>query len=221
MSANKKSISALTKQMQMMSVQLAALSKRPAPAPKPKRKRNRKSKAGGSTKMGGGNVSGSVTVSRSELLTDLTVAAKKDEVGKAIKLIPSTTVLTWLNGLSKAFDQIVWHSVSIEYRPAVGAMKDGSLVVGIDWNPAASSGDRGKVQACTPNFETPVWKGQRLTVPSSGLMSRKSYILLDSNASNSAPCAILANLRTSNLDNATFYGDLWVSYKVTLMGPSS
>lgn len=164
---------------------------------------------------------GTLTLSRSELVRSIEVDAKVDEKGDYMEFFPSSSTMAWLYRLAKSFDQIVWHSVTIEYRPAVGTNYSGSLVFGIDWNAATTAVDRVKVQACTPTSEAPVWQPQTINVPGSRLQSRRFFILKATNSVDRSPFCLLWSLKRNATDDKTFYGDIWVHYRVSLMGPSA
>ncbi len=214
----------LKKQLNALTAQVAALKvgkqQQPAPA---KRKRNRKRKGPSPLSNTGISSDGRIVVSRCELLFEVTVDAAKDSAAFYYVLQASANRMPWLSKLAKNFSQIVWRSARLEYRPAVGTMKDGSLVIGIDWNPVASAPDKAKVQSMTPNFQVPVWQKKELTIPSQRLMSRK-YYSTDSSSNvqlvDKVPCEVLGYLScTADDKNKQYFGDIWIHYNVILQGP--
>nr|QOI91430.1 capsid [Guangzhou sobemo-like virus]QOI91434.1 capsid [Guangzhou sobemo-like virus]QOI91438.1 capsid [Guangzhou sobemo-like virus]UBJ26033.1 capsid protein [Sichuan mosquito sobemo-like virus]BEJ26065.1 capsid protein [Wenzhou sobemo-like virus 4] len=215
----------LKKQLNALTAQVAALkvaTKQQPNSSAKKRKRNRKGKRSGGPQPGV-SAEGKIVVQRAELLCEIKVA--KNAAGAAYHEIlqPTDSRMAWLYKLSKNFSQIVWHTAKLEYRPAVGAMKDGSLVVGVDWNPIADAPDKAKVQSMTPNFQVPVWQKKELTIPSSRLQSRKFYSTeTDSTIPliDRVPCEVLAYISCSKSSDDQYFGDIWVHYNVTLMGPT-
>lgn len=172
---------------------------------------------------GPGLASGEVVLRRSEMIVD-TMA-----VYGAVAIAPWN--LPWLKGLSQAFERYRWLSLSLEYRPLVGATKDGSVAVGVDWMSQSTKielrdgqyhkvgvFDKKAVLACTPNFDTPVWQRvPSMVMPSSRLQSRLWYELGDpgSNAIDFAPAFVAY---TSTLEKA---GEIWLHYRVQLSGTHS
>lgn len=164
---------------------------------------------------------GTITLQRSEILTSIEVADKATSTKGAIKLLPNASVMPWLFKLTSSFDQIVWHSARVYYKPAVGTTYFGSLVLGVDWNPSATAADRTVVQACSPVIEAAAWQPLQLVLPSSRLQSRKFYFVAAPAAQDAAPAAILYNLKCSSVSGQTFVGDIWLEYRVSLLSPSA
>lgn len=193
----------------------------------PKRRRKRRA--------AGGLGSGDVVISRSEYLT----ALKTDSSGQASgSFLLDAMNFPWLNNLAKAFELIRWSSMSLEWRPAVGANTDGMIALGADWGEASPSSvqkrvfgeaehysvhatvDRKDVVACTPVLDTQVWQSGRFAVPAARLQSRESYIIPASTTTtvavyDRAPCSVLYSA-TAAASKAV--GELWVNYSVRLSG---
>lgn len=187
------------------------------PSSNPSRKRAPARRAGPAPS----NREGELVIGRQELLHSLEVLKGTSETAKAIKLLPSTTALTWLNKLAGNFDQIEWLSAALVWKPAVGTTFNGSLIIGVDWNAGATDAKRVTVQATVPHVDTPVWQQARLSMPANRLQSRKAYILKDADAVNCSPGVVLVNAKTNKVTDDTFLGDLWLDYRVRLMGPSA
>lgn len=172
--------------------------------------------------MGSNLGDGSITLSRSELLTSVDVQANADTSTGAIQLYPTPQNMTWLAKLAAAYDQIVWHSARVFFKPACGTTRNGSLLIGVDWDPTAADTARATVQSCTPVTEAPVWQQSQLTLPSTRLQSRKYYFLKGSpQAQDKAPGVLLYHAKVDKESNQRFYGDIWIDYRVTLQGPSA
>lgn len=171
--------------------------------------------------MGNSMGDGTITLQRSELIKSVEVANNSNTSDGYIKLLPTASVLPWLYKLASSFDQIVWHQARVIYKPAIGTTFGGSFVIGVDWNPAATTSSRSTVQACSPVAETAVWQPSQIVLPASRLQSRKYYFMSASQAQDAAPAAILYNLKCSSVAEQTFIGDIWLEYKVSLLGPSA
>nr|QRW41860.1 MAG: capsid protein [Kellev virus]QRW41862.1 MAG: capsid protein [Kellev virus] len=215
----------LKKQLASLTAQVAAMKVAAKPQPKaPAKKKRNKRKRGNAGPSNSISSDGRIVVQRSELLFEIEAKAGSSNSAYYETLIPSTTKLAWLNKLSKNFSQIIWQSARLEYRPAVGAMKDGSLVLGIDWNPIATVPSKSTVQSCTPNFQVPVWQRKELTLPPGRLQSRKFYSITDSGDVpniDKTPCEVLLYLTCSASEKTKqYFGDIWLHYRVVLQGPT-
>lgn len=207
----KKQIAELTKQVAAIKVANNAPSTS-------KKKRNRRKKKG--RRPGNVGADGKLTISRWELLTEIKAAKNGSTANFYKKILPQSDCMSWLYGLAKNFSRITWHSLVVEYRPAVGATKDGCVTVGVDWKPDTTvTPSKTTVQNCTPNFQVPVWQRKTLTVPSAKLQTRKEYLLDSTNVEDNAPGDILAYLNCTSQTSEQYFGDIWVHYNVSLFGP--
>lgn len=177
-----------------------------------------------STPRGGGGANspeGTIVLSRADLVKSIDLAANSDSASGAIPLLPSADVMPWLYKLATSFDQIQWHSARVYYKPAVGTTFAGSLVLGVDWNADADKAGRNIVQACTPVIEAAAWQPTSLTLPPSRLQSRRYYFITAAEKKDAAPGALLYNLKASKQTAQSFVGDIWLEYRVSLLGPSA
>lgn len=207
----KKQVASLTAQVAQMKV-----TSQPQGKGKKAKRRNKKKKPASI------NTGGVMRIKRTELAQELILKPNTTGTSVYIPLVPmKDKSLSWLAKLSANFTQIVWHSCKIEYRPAVGINKDGSLTLGVEWNPGGNSTPtKAQVQCLTPNFQVPVWQKKELTVPPSRLQSRKYYVFSgETSNSDSSPGDVLAYLSGSKPTADVYYGDIWITYDVTLMGP--
>lgn len=161
---------------------------------------------------------GEVVLSRSERLTNTSTDVKD------YWLHPAN--FPWLKNLAQAFELYRWVRCNIEYRPLVGATKDGSAAVGVDWSAQSMTLEQGRylragkstrddVLACTPNFDTPVWQRvPRLVLPADKLRQRLWYDLKNTSY-DTAPGSV-AVVSSSN-DS----GEIWVHYTVVMAGTRS
>lgn len=164
---------------------------------------------------------GSAVISRTELLASI---KGKDSLKSSVELAPKN--FPWLKKVSGGYSNIIWYSVKIFWKPAVGTSTNGSIVIGVDWGHDIAEGDitREKVQALSPMLELPVWQaGKSLTLPSAKLMSRKFYDLIGTAilALDRSPGNVLISLIADATSTEKFYGDIWVTYKVKLLNPTA
>lgn len=168
---------------------------------------------------GRGTNSGEVLVQRTELLSAVTVSSTV--TSGFINLVPSATVLSWLQKVFVAFERIEWVSATLLYKPFVSASTSGSIAVGFDWDSTvsnASSVSRASVQASTPVYESPVWQNGRVVLPRKMLMTRRYYSKVGSESIDLQPCQIIWAVAGAS---AATLGELWLEYKVKLSGTSA
>lgn len=160
--------------------------------------------------------SGTIRVNRRELLLEL-----KQSTAGSVDLMCAN--LPWLSKLSACFDRIRWHRAILVWRPAVGTSTGGQLLMGPDWDSNISKVSATQVAALTPIYESPIWQGGQLALPSSRLMTRKEYFIRQdkdkkTQVSECSPCGILYSV-TGTADQPA--GHLWLDYDVTLFGTVS
>lgn len=166
---------------------------------------------------------GSAVISRTELLTQVKGAG--GSVKALVTLHPDS--LPWLQKISPGYASIIWLSVKIYWKPAVGTSTNGSVVFGMDWGrdfSDANKVDRAKVQALSPMAEMPVWQaGKTLTLPSAKLMSRKYYDLSSTvkSTQDGSPGNVAVVCQADSSASEKFYGDIWITYKVKLLNPQA
>lgn len=162
---------------------------------------------------------GDMVVSRTEFLVAAEIPAKGTEITLATSLLPTAARLPWLHRIGACFDEAVWESVEIQWRPCVAATFSGSLLLGVDWNSAAVAADRNRVAACSLSLHTPLWKPATVRLPQQRLQGRRAYAFRSQVAEENSPCAILMNVRGVTTDAGVCVGDVWVKYVIRLSGP--
>lgn len=187
------------------------------PNPAPTRRRRGRGRNPQSNTLG---VEGKVRLKRSEILASVSA---KGNAAQAIALLPTSTVLTFLNGLSKSFDRILWHSAKVCWKPAVGTTTNGTIAFGVDWNVSTTTPTKTQVMSLTPVVSVPVWQStdrSPLVLPGHKLMTRREYTIGEVASFDTSPASILVYL-TGSEEKVTSYGDLWLEYDVTLSGTKS
>nr|QRD99878.1 MAG: capsid [Culex impudicus luteo-like virus] len=169
----------------------------------------------------GGFREGELVIGREELLDSPSIKAQVTEYKKAIFVKPSADVLPWLGKLAANFEQIEWHSIKLVWKPAVGTTFNGSVVIGVDWNANTTEATRAKAQAAVPHIDTPIWQKGVMVLPQNRLQSRKTYVLGADSKVDQGPGVVLFTARVSAPDREVFLGDLWLDYKVRLIGPTA
>lgn len=157
---------------------------------------------------------GGIRIKRTEFFKDVKGKSTMDWTDLGDMVVAN---FPWLKNLARAFDRITWHSAVLHYKPAVGTMKDGMVVYGVDWDSNGTATVE-FIRALTPLVQGPVWQATNLALPKSRLMTRREYRTNQSpnpDPYDSAP-GIVGMLCTGK-ENIV-YGQIWVSYDVTLFG---
>nr|QQM16347.1 putative coat protein [Kofsystermes virus] len=189
----------------------------PAP-PQPQRRRRARRRRRGAPAPAAGLAAGEVSLSRSERLADCSGPG-------TVALYP--TNFPWLKGLAQVFDLYQFVRAVIEYRPVVGATRDGATAVGFDWGDRdISQGEDGlfrkltaptrdAVLACTPSFDTPVWQTRQFTLPPSRL-AQKRWFEISSSAKVIETPGVIAWAPVGSTPQ--MMGEIWIHYTVHLAG---
>lgn len=173
----------------------------------------------GRVSRGGTSIDGGVRVRRKEYL----FAVKQGSESPGWTRI-AVSAFPWLKGVAKSFDRVTWHSLRIIYKPYVGTNTTGSFIIGVDWDSGTSKAPTyASVSAFTPVMEVPVWQSGVLVVPSSKLMTKKSYVC-NRAADDKQPDDIYQPGQlcwTTTPASDAGYGHVWAEYDVTLFGTQS
>lgn len=168
-----------------------------------------------------------------EYLGQLVVPTGQNTLAGSIVLEPYS--FAWLGGLSKCFEKYQWVSLALDYIPDVGTTKDGSVAWGIDWGSsnatltqgmcplrgavyAVGSYDRASVVALTPSAVVPLWKPNKLVVPSNVLQTRKWYSVATSSTSKAVDDFAPGSVAYFVTAAAGTVGDVWATYRVNFAG---
>lgn len=202
-------ISALTRLMQS----------KPASPQQPSRKRRNKKKTRAA--KSGVSSEGTITLSRTELLTTLKLAKSSSTVSGNVDILPSS--FPFLKGVSKSFDRIRWNSIRLYYKPAVGTTYGGLVSFGMDWDWATNTTDRATVNSLTPNFSCAAWhdsESRPMVLPPNRLQSRAWYTPNgDANWVDKGPGRIrYAADGTSDTSKDVTLGEIWIKYSCTMQG---
>lgn len=181
----------------------------PVNASKPARRRRRAPRSDVGT-------SGSIRVRRCELFQTVTVDTKNNPAYGSVTIVPSSSVMTWLNGVSKSFDRIKWHKCRLYWKSAVGTMTDGLITFGVDFDSSATINSRASVTALTPVYDGPVWQtGASINIPQNRLSTRNQYSITSSDKFDQTFGSLAYYCNGSDKKS---YGDIWIEYDVTLSG---
>lgn len=161
------------------------------------------------------SLSGGITITRTEALSDLTA----DATGIArniIKLKPTSTNFTWLYKMYEAFSEAEYLSFSIYWKPAVSANTDGRIAFCFDADGEMTAPSaRSDVLSHSPSMDAQIWKDTQQTTLRIPLVLLRSRLRWPTQGTE-FPGSIMyyANGPASKL-----LGELWVAYSVRFYGP--
>lgn len=187
-----------------------------APASKPKKKRKRKAKK---------NINrleeGAVTVSRHELLGDISMGVNKSSAVGHFDLIPDS--FGFLKNLMKSFERIRWKKIHVYYKPAVGSTYGGLVTVGMDWDWASEDVSRAKLAGMTPSFTCAAWndtESRPMIIPPARIQARAWYSpnLSSADYIDKGPGKLHWACNGDSSTSTKILGELWIAYTVDLLG---
>lgn len=165
-------------------------------------------------------------VSRDELCVSVTTPDVSGNVSGCIPLNPvkAASNFPWLGGLASSWERVVWHSLQISWRPAVGTTTDGIMCYGVDWEPkpGSYSVSRSAVTSLSPVKDHPVWQAtdtQPWRGPTGMLQSRRHYLLTATDLDDACPGSLLYSVKGAPKTKDNFLGELWIRYDLTFIGP--
>lgn len=200
--------------------QLVAMLSRMAVAPARKSKTKRKRRAGNKPAMGGGD--GVIHLSRDELVTTIKVTKNTTSSTGHFDLVPSS--FSFLKGIAKSFDRLVWNKIHIFYKPAVGSTFGGLVTYGVDWDFVTTNDiGRERISSLTPSATLAAWSDNQtkpLVLQPAKIQSRRFFSpnATTEDNSNKGPGKIHWATSVSAQAADTIVGELWVSYSVTMQG---
>lgn len=168
-----------------------------------------------STARTSNSLSGGITISRTEALSDITTDGNGN-ARDAVKLQPTSSNFTWLHKMYEAFSEAEYLSFAIFWKPAVSANTDGRIAFCFDADgkfDAPSS--RTEVLSHSPSMDAQVWKDTQQTtlrIPNVLLRSRPRW----PTSGSEFPGTIMY---FATGPKSKTIGELWVSYSVRFYGP--
>lgn len=181
-------------------------------APKPKKKRAPRRKNNPSRE------DGSITLTRTELVTTLTLSNASSAVGH-IDLLPDS--FPFMKAVFAAFDRLKWLKLHMYYKPAVGTVYGGLVSFGMDWDFSSVDVNRSKISGFSPNCTIAAWadgENRPLVIPPNKLMSRSWYTPRQGDWVDKGPGKIHWAINGKRDAGETTIGELWVSYTVQMFG---
>lgn len=164
---------------------------------------------------------GTIVLTRSELLTTVTLAANNTESLSHYEINPAT--LSFLKGVANAFERSKWHVLEFWYKPAVGTTYGGLVVFGVDWDFSGTAKSRADIAAYTPSYSCAAWSDSQtrpMRLPAGRLQSRMWFQHRASALVDKGPCRLWVGVSGQNTSSNTTVGEIWVRYRVELMGTS-
>lgn len=185
-----------------------------APSKKKKKKRKKKAKQA----MNVAN-DGSITLSRKELLTTISIPANAAESKGHIDLIPDS--FSFLKNVFSSFDRVKWLKLNLVYKPAVGTTYGGLITLGMDWDFGSEDVDRKTISGFTPSMTMSAWTDTErspMKLPASRLQSRLWYLPRASDFNDKGPGKIHWAASGTTAKAATTLGEVWADYTLVMYG---
>lgn len=205
----KKTKQSQQKQIAKLTSALANLELRNS-SPKPAKPRRRKANA---------KVAGDVTISRHEIVKEITLLKDKGTVNANVDIFPSS--FSFLAKLSDSFERYRFTKCRFYWKPAVGMTYGGLVSYGCDWNFSSNKVSRKDVAGLTPNSSHAVWQDTErrpLVLPTSRLMSRAWYSSNTDDNFSKGPGRIIITATGEVPTSDKPLGELWVDYTITFSG---
>lgn len=162
------------------------------------------------------SLSGGITITRSEALSDLTTDATNGVARNVIKLKPNGTDFVWLKKMYDAFSEAEYLSFALFWKPAVSANTDGRIAFCFDSDGQSNvPGSRADVLGHSPSMDAQIWKDTQQTTLRIPLVLLRSRLRWPT-AGDDYPGSILYY---ATGPKSTMLGELWVSYSVRFYGP--
>lgn len=180
----------------------------------------RRRRGKGFSDVSGASTAGMITLSRREFLTTVSMSTTKETV-ISVPLIPTTAVLPYLYRLYQIYDRVQWESLTIYYRPSVGTTTNGVVSYGIDWNSENSMSSRSQVLSLSPVADHAVWQtteNNPIRTPKDLLQSRKWFTTQDAGDKSKFDLGPGSVIWATSTGSTASVGELWVEYKVRLVG---
>lgn len=116
-----------------------------------------------------------------------------------------------LASIAKVYTRAVIHAMSIYYRPSVGTTKDGQIYIAVDWE-SSDAPTVAQVKVMQPQIRQPVWGEGQMVLPQARLQEKRNLRI-----ATDVPYQLAVTMPASQSED---YGEILISYDITLMGPS-
>lgn len=160
-----------------------------------------------------------VVIAQEEYLSEVAVAADGKAVIKPFKMLPGVSGLTRLDQFGALFEQWRLDKWIVKVRPKVGTTIGGSYIVGVFYESKLTPTTKQEVSVLSPKIMGAVWQPGTLSVPPS-LAQKQKWLYTHGSGVDEADS--VAGQIVVAVDGSTESKvDLWVSYEITFMGPTS
>jgi len=153
------------------------LVRRPTSNPNRSRQRRRnpmEPRLGGPVPFPTGNMAeGSMTVSGHEYFIPVQAEELSADTVKGQSVCPGKSQIPLLDSMGKIWDRYQILQMEIEFHPSVGTTTDGTITIGVDYDPRLKPNTFGKVMSLNPLVVGPVWQSQKFIIPRNRLGDRK------------------------------------------------
>lgn len=164
---------------------------------------------------------GTLTITKRELLTTVTLAAEQAETLGSIPLVCGS--FPYLKGLSASFDRVVFRKMHLWFKPAVGTTYPGRVSMGVDWDFKSKPTERKQLAGFTPTATAAAWEDTekaQMVLPRSSLQSRTFYSTSGPKTEyvDQGPGMLHWGVSGKEDPKIATISEIWAEYTVTLSG---
>lgn len=165
--------------------------------------------------------SGTLTITKREMLTTIALAADTAETLGSVPLICDS--FPYLKGLSASFDRVVFKKMHLWFKPAVGTTYPGRVSMGVDWDYKSKPTLRKQLAGFTPTATAAAWEDtekQQMVLPRNSLQSRTFYSTSGAKTDyvNQGPGMLHWGVSGKQDSAIATISEIWAEYTVTLSG---
>lgn len=160
---------------------------------------------------------GAIRLRYSERILAVENTTGNSEVILAKRFNPGHSGCVRLDNFAKTFDRYRIHGIRVRYLPSVGAMVDGAVTFGVDWNWTIGNSSNW-VNALYPKTRTPVWKSAQLNVPRNIMPS--AWLNTNLTQAQEASTIVGSSFALGVIvpSSKKSFGEIWLDYDVTFQG---
>nr|APG75896.1 putative capsid protein [Hubei myriapoda virus 9]APG75932.1 hypothetical protein [Hubei myriapoda virus 9]APG75940.1 hypothetical protein [Hubei myriapoda virus 9]APG75969.1 hypothetical protein [Hubei myriapoda virus 9] len=228
----KADIAALSHDVQQLAISTVG-SKRSPNVQRRRRRRNRRraggpgipAAVGGNQVVLGSSTAGPMGTSRvrhREKLIAGTMASTKGEFVKSIDLSPGISGATALDKLGMLFSQYKFHSVGLEWHPAVGTNRGGRTHMALDMNVMDSDiATYDAATQCQPACNNPIYQPCNLQLNTSWIQRQPWFCTSKTDkaaALSEVAAKIVLAIKSEVQASDWLAGEVWITYDVSFQG---
>lgn len=221
--ARKRTNAALRNIARSAAQQAVAIEQQRKSVPK-RRKRNRRKN---NTRQSGTvqtTRAGTVSLKHSELWKTVTSTKNATSTSITLTFSPGQTGLKYLDSFANLFDRYRIVSATVSWKSSCSVTTNGSVMMGIDWDPKGNGMTGTQISTLDPNRRGPVRNSLRMVLPRDRPMAQR-YLFTSSDKTMDKEYDITSFVlqayftHDSDSSKQVNLGDLFIEYELMLTGP--